>query len=443
MKRYQLFLLLACTVLACKKDANDDQKQTENKVSTFKNTSIKLTIANLSANEIEAALNGSISGTTLYSKNGVEHLIISPTLFFNEPLIPAIHLIKKNGEWVYENYYAAGAMGAGRDSEYFDDAGTIVFADHGLELRQGTWPFGNLMMAKTNGEQLSWSNISTDRSFYHSISTGDLNNDGLKDVIGLHMGTKSNWFDNLHPYLQKSNGSFEADRNLISYTNWPGLRGAGAVLVSNIMDDARPEIIMADYGPDPHFPRIRYSFAIFSFSSQTGKYEFVKTPGVLGFATRELGVTSIKAVDFDKDGDLDIALAYESSQINGLEIWTNNGNGNYTFSNDRLEYNFSELQFREFEIADVDKDGWQDIVLNAWQGNLFKGNFATGEVFLHNLIWKNNKGKFEKLSAPKAIYLGETPAYIKTFLINNKLRFIGIRGSADGRLIITDIDPVF
>ncbi len=443
MKRYQLFLLIAIAILACKKDANNSQKQTENKVSTLKTTSINLTIANLSANEIETALNGSISGTTLYLKNGLEHLIISPTLFFNEPLIPAIHLIKKNGEWVYENYYPEGAMGAGRDSEYFDDAGTIVFADHGLELRQGTWPFGNIVIAKTNGEQLSWSTISFDRSFYHAVSTGDLNNDGLKDIIGLNMGTKGNWFDNLHPYIQQSNGTFQADRNLISYANWPGAYGAGAVLIANVLGDSRPEVIRADYGINAAYPSPRYSFAIFSYSPQTAKYEFVKTPGVFGFATRNLGVTSMKAVDFDKDGDLDLALAYESIQINGLEIWNNDGSGNFTFSNDRLEYNFSELQFREFEIADVDNDGWQDIVLNAWQGNLFKGNFATGEVFLHNLIWKNNKGKFEKLSTPQAIYLGETPAYIKTFLINNKLRLIGIRGSADGRLIINDISPVF
>ena len=151
----------------------------------------------------------------------------------------------------------------------------------------------------------------------------------------------------------------------------------------------------------------------------------------------------MKAVDFDKDGDLDIALAYEGNQTNGVEIWTNNGNGDYTFSNQRLEYKFNELQFREFEIADINNDGWQDIVLNGWGGNLFKSDYNKGEVLLNNLVWKNTRGIFEKISTPYRVALGQMPNYVKAFIVNNKLKFIGIRGRADGRLIINDISPVF
>jgi hypothetical protein len=113
-----------------------------------------LQVPNILSADLGSSLNGSISGTTLYLKDGLEHLIISPTLFFNEPLIPAIHLIKKNNEWIYESSYSDGSMGAGRDSEQLDDIGTVVFADHGLELKQGTWPFGNIMISKTIGERL-------------------------------------------------------------------------------------------------------------------------------------------------------------------------------------------------------------------------------------------------------------------------------------------------
>lgn len=443
MQKIICSILLGIGLLACKKQDNTNQtSQKEN--TTFKNTSLSPQVANISSADLGSALNGSISGTTLYIKDGVEHLIISPTLFFNEPLIPAIHLVKKNNEWVYVNSYTGGAMGAGRDSELLDNNGTVVFADHGLELRQGTWPFGNIVIAKTNGDQLSWSTITTDRSFYHSVSTGDLNNDGLKDIIGLNMGTKGNWFDNLHPYIQQSNGTFQADRNLISYTNWLGAYGAGAVLIANVFGDTRPEVIRADYGINPAFPSPRYSFAIFSYSTQTGKYEFAKTPGVFGFATRNLGVTSIKAVDIDKDGDMDIALAYEGDQTNGIEIWTNNGNGDYVFSNQRLEYSFNDLQFREFEIVDADGDGWQDIVLNPSYGTLFKSaNFGSAEVFLHNLIWKNAKGTFEKITKEQRLSFSQVPTYLKAFTINNKLKFIGIRGNLDGTLIITEINPVF
>jgi len=442
------FFIPLCFLLfySCsKKESNVVTPTTPNKEQTsVKNSTISLQVPGISPSEIGSAVNGSVSGTTLYTKEGVEHLIISPTLFFNEPLIPAIHLIKKNNEWVYESSYSEGAMGAGRDSEIFDNVGSIVFADHGLELRQGTWPNGHIMMAKTNGERLVWTTIATDRSFYHSISTGDLNNDGLRDIIGLNMGTKGNWYDNLHPYLQKSDGTFEATRTLVSYNNWPGAYGGGAVLVANVWGDTRPEIIRADYGINPSFPSPRYSFAIFSYSTQTNKYEYIKGPGVYGFATQNLGATSMRAVDFDNDGDLDIALAFEGSQTNGVEIWLNNGNADYVATNSRLEYTFNDLQFREFEVGDIDGDGWQDIILNPVNGNLFKSaNAGNGELYLHNLIWKNNKGIFEKLSNEQKITFAQLSTYLKSFVINNKLKFIGIRGNLDGALIITEINPVF
>ena len=151
----------------------------------------------------------------------------------------------------------------------------------------------------------------------------------------------------------------------------------------------------------------------------------------------------MKAVDFDKDGDLDIALAYEGDQTNGVEIWTNNGNGDYIFSNQKLEYKFNDLQFREFEIVDVNNDGWQDIVLNGWGGKLFKSDYSKGEILLNNLIWKNNKGVFEQLSNPNRVTLGVMPTYIKAFIVNNKLKFIAIRGNSEGQLIINDITPIF
>lgn len=433
-------------IVSCTKQENETTTTIEpvKEMTSFRNSTISLQVANISSSDLGSSLNGSISGTTLYLKDGVEHLIISPTLFFNEPMIPAIHLLKNNNEWIYESSYPEGSMGAGRDSESIDELGTIVFADHGLELRQGTWPFGNIMISKTIGEKLTWSTISTDRSFYHSVSTGDLNNDGLKDIIGLNMGTKGNWNDNLHPYLQKSDGSFEANKTLISYNNWLGAYGAGAVLISNVLGDSRPEIIRADYGINSNYPSPRYSFVIFSYSSQTNKYEFVKTPGVFGFATQNLGVTSMKTLDYDKDDDLDIALAYEGDQINGVEIWNNNGNGDFSYSNLRLEHSFSNLQFREFEVIDVDKDGWLDIVLNASNGVLFKSaNFGSAEVYLQNLIWKNNKGKFEKYSKENKIIISQVPSYMKAFSVNNKFKFIGIRGNSDGTLTITEINPVF
>lgn len=411
--------------------------------STVKSTSLAIQLPNITPANVGTGIDSSIPGMLFFVKDGEEHLIIPPTLFNAEPLLPTIHLKKQNNEWKVMGNYPEAAMGCGRDSDFLDNSGTLVYADHGIEPSQGEWPFGNLFIVKPTSDKLAWTKISKDRSFYHSVSTGDLNNDGLMDIIALHMGTKGTWNDQLHTYIQKSDGGFEPDKNLISYDQWQGAYGAGAVLLANIMGDARPEIIRSDYRVFPEYPSKRYSFSIFSFDSKTGKYEFVKTPGVSGFATTDYGTTSMKAVDLDQDNDLDLVLAFEGNQTNGVEIWTNNGNGDLVYSNQRLIYNFNELQFREFEIADYNNDGMPDIILNGWQGKLFKGDFSKGELLLHNLIWKNNKGTFEKLSTPTVVNTGDMPTYVKAFIVDKKLRFIGIKGSNDGKLTINDIVPIF
>jgi len=417
---------------------------------SIKTSKINISIPGIIDSDTSIGVNGSISGTLVYMKDGVENMIITPTLFFNEPLIPAIHLIKKNDSWVYEGCYPSGAMGCARNYDFLDDNGTIAFSDHGLELREGTWPFGNLMIAKTTGEKLSWTTVSKDRSFYHSVSTGDLNNDGLKDIVGLHMGTKGSWTsDNLHTYIQNKDGSFSENRNIISLSKVQGNYGGGAVLVTDLFGDSRPEIIKADYGQNPTYPSQRYSFAIFSFDQNTGYYELAKSPGPIGvFKNLNTGATSIKAADFDNDGDLDLAVAMEGIDFNGIEIWINDGAGNFTPSDQKLEFNTpTDMSFREFQIMDVDNDGYIDIVINPFHyGNLFRINpewwnlDETVGIMLHNLIWKNSSGKFSLLKKEIIVH-NLTPSFVKAFKINDKLTFICVKGNPDGSIVITEIVP--
>jgi hypothetical protein len=112
MKYFTIPLCFLLFYSCSKKESNVVTPTTPSKEQTsVKNSTISLQVPGISPSEIGSAVNGSVSGTTLYTKEGVEHLIISPTLFFNEPLIPAIHLIKKimngytnlviqKGQWV-------------------------------------------------------------------------------------------------------------------------------------------------------------------------------------------------------------------------------------------------------------------------------------------------------------------------------------------------------
>jgi hypothetical protein len=399
-------------------------------------STIPLQLSGITNSNIMTGIDGSVSGTIYTRINGKEHLIVSPTLFFSYPLLPALNFIKNGNAWSLENSYTSGSMGAGRNYECLDSVNqTWAYADHGLELSSGTWPHGNITLMKTTGNALSFSNISIARSFYHSVSTGDLNNDGLIDIVGLNMGTKGDWYDNLHTYMQNSDGSFSENRTILMSS--AGGKGAGAVLVKNLFGDARPEVIRADYGFNPAFsqPSDRYSFMIYSYNSSTNKYQLNKNPGPLGvFANNDRGATSIKAHDFDNDGDLDIAVATEGTNFNGIEIWQNDGQGNFTPSTNKLEFTFEQMQFREFNVIDANNDGFLDIVLMPFHyGKLFRVggngfNLGTGGVYLNNLLWMNNKGTFS-LYSKQIVVPNIKPTYLKSGKINGQFKFIGIETS--------------
>ena len=396
-------------------------------------STIPLQISGVTNSNIMTGIDGSVSGTIYTKINGKEHFIVSPTLFFSYPLLPALNFIKNGNTWSLENSYTSGSMGAGRNYECLDSVNqTWAYADHGLELSSGTWPHGNITLMKTTGNALSFSNISIARSFYHSVSTGDLNNDGLMDVVGLNMGTKGDWYDNLHTYMQNSDGSFSENRTILMSN--AGGRGAGAVLVKNLFGDARPEVIRADYGFNPAFsqPSDRYSFMIYAYNSSTNKYQLNKDPGPLGvFSNNDRGATSIKAHDFDNDGDVDIAVATEGTNFNGIEIWQNDGQGNFTPSTNKLEFTFEQMQFREFNVIDANNDGFLDIVLMPFHyGKLFRVggsgfNLGTGGVYLNNLLWMNNKGTFSMYSK-QIVVPNIKPTYLKSGKINGQFKFIGI-----------------
>lgn len=432
-------------------------------LSVFKNnfilytTTIPLNISGFSKEDIATGIDGSVSGTIYDFVNGRERLVVSPTLFFRYPLLPSLNFTKNGGTWALENSYLSGAMGAGRNYELMDSVKRVwIIADHGLELSTGTWPYGSIYVMSPNGNGLSYTNISNSRSFYHSLSSGDLNNDGLKDIVGLNMGVKGDWYGNLHAYLQNSNGSFSEARNLINdgLNTWSMNKGAGAVLIADVMGDKRPEIIRADYGFNPSYQNIadRYSFAIYTYDDNLKKYTVVRDPGPLGiFANNDRGATSIKAADFDNDGDLDLALAIEGSAFCGIDVWFNNGNGNFSPSKNRLELSFSQMGLREFNVIDVNNDGWLDIVLNPFAfGKLFRvggsgsdNDFGTGGVYLNNLLWMNNKGSFSFYNK-QIIVPNIKPSYLKSAKINGQFKFIGVQTDFNkGTVNIYEIPLIF
>ena len=380
------------------------------------------------------ALAQTTSGSILYTLNGVEHIIGTPS-YTDKDLFP-IHFIKKGGIWKLDKLYTDVSIGIPRNYVFIDSS-NIAYADHGREYGD-PWPYGNIFTVKTQGDTLNWTKISQFKSFYHSVAVGDLNNDKKFDLIGLHMGSYNPWKGNngLHPYLQQQDGNFQNGVNTIE-DRQPSA-GGGSVLIADIMGDSQPEVIVGTYGGTP------FAFSIYSYDKDKSKYVFNKSPKDAGvFKDRQQGSTSIKLADFDKDGKIDMAIASEGYPGNQIQIWQGQGNGDF-IPGQLLNYDtalsdgskISLNSFREFEIADINEDGWLDIIVHPFaSGSKFRinpgpmstenprGYFGTG-IKLNNNIWINNNGILsilnEDLRVPD-IY----PGFIKGTYINGKLKYFG------------------
>jgi FG-GAP-like repeat len=78
-------------------------------------------------------------------------------------------------------------------------------------------------------------------------------------------------------------------------------------------------------------------------------WDTVKWPYALNYG-------SVVAADFNHDGHMDLAFAVH---LNGLHVWLGDGKGNFTDASEGLP---NDWPTRRVVAADIDKDGWVDLV---------------------------------------------------------------------------------
>jgi len=175
-----------------------------------------------------------------------------------------------------------------------------------------------------------------------AIATGDINEDGLEDVIitGETIGNWSSQVSAAYYQYENDNGDISGmDNNwLLGYT--PPATGIidGDNAIADIDGDGDGDYIVVG----PNGMADLYTFDAGQWTLVTG------TP----FSAAG---SAVEFEDVDGDGDQDIFMI-------GPELYTNDGNGNFTLVTGTP---FGEFRLRgsSFAFADVDNDGDQDVLI--------------------------------------------------------------------------------
>jgi hypothetical protein len=447
-----------------------------------------------SKNDIYAGSSLAANSSILYNKNGINNLIFNPSIGRGEQVyyLPIIHMQKNNNNWEVINYYENIDMTfGGRDVDFFDDS-NIFYADHGSEsfLTTGGEPPYNHVW-HLNVDNYEWTRVSEQRAYFHNVSSGDLNHDGLIDVVSVPLGPTEALLDNQYralAFIANNQGSYDLsdifkiphDKSDIYDCYWWTFQNGvdkntcpttllGSVLIEDLDNDNYPEIITGTYNYAESLDHFSDNgIDIWSDKDLDGIYELQSTIIKSNWlANNGLGTSQIKASDINGDGLKDLIVEFEgnfggvysgTADFNGITVYKNNGDGNYEIFQ---EIPYFDIRSAAFELVDFDNDGDEDIIINVSQGSFDLGgnqeqskwyngesNFITNleengryydaDFNFDYLIWENFNSEFIQsdhsltLRLEKGIGLyGDGIQFIKSAYIDNKFIFYGIYNEYD------------
>lgn len=176
------------------------------------------------------------------------------------------------------------------------------------------------------------------------VAAGDFNGDGLLDLV-----TTNEASIDLFTQTTEEGGPLSFKQTNMAVTEVPY-----AIVSADFDGDGRPDIAVGsggdlDTAADPEVVVLK--------PTADGRFEPMTT------LVSGLGVTDLAAVDFDEDGDIDLAAS--CFEDHSVYVWLNNGNG--TFG--EPESYLTDYGPRGLAAADFDGDGHIDLAVVNEYGN--------------------------------------------------------------------------
>ncbi|MCC5822846.1 MAG: FG-GAP-like repeat-containing protein [Phycisphaerales bacterium] len=222
------------------------------------------------------------------------------------------------------------------------------------------------------------------------VAVGDFNNDGLPDLFVPAGGSGP---DKL--YINQGDGTFVDEAPLWGVNRWT--RAAG-VAVGDFNNSGYLDIFVVNYGDFPFPPAVgRCILYENQGPDEHGRWRFVDVAAQAGVhhVFGVVGGMGAAFGDFDLDGRLDLFVSTWIAHPGGNRLFRNNGDGTFANVSQILPPEPSPLRGFTPNFADIDGDGWPDLLLT--------NDFRTSRLYRNQGTQPDGSFAFENITQAAGI----------------------------------------